>query len=52
MLLNLSPGSWEHNYSFLVHAKWIGWTLIDIVAPAFLLTVACVTPTDSAPLKN
>jgi len=36
MLLNVSPGSWEHNYPFLVHAKWEGGTLIDMVAPAFL----------------
>ena len=34
MLLNLSPGSWEFNYSWLTHAKWDGWTLIDMVAPA------------------
>jgi predicted acyltransferase len=34
MLLNLSPGSWQHDYGFLVHAKWEGGTLIDMVAPA------------------
>ena len=34
MLLNLSPGSWEFNYGWLVHAKWEGWALIDLVAPA------------------
>jgi predicted acyltransferase len=44
MLLNLSPGSWEFNYSFLVHAKWDGWTLIDMVAPAFLFCIGAAMP--------
>jgi predicted acyltransferase len=44
MLLNLSPGSWQHNYSWLTHAQWEGWTLIDIVAPAFLFCVGAAMP--------
>jgi predicted acyltransferase len=44
MLLNLSPGSWELNYSWLVHAKWEGWTLIDMVAPAFLFCIGAAMP--------
>jgi predicted acyltransferase len=44
MLLNLSPGSWEHNFGFLVHAKWEGWTLIDMVAPAFLFCIGVAMP--------
>jgi predicted acyltransferase len=44
MLLNLSPGSWAHNYSWLTHAQWEGWTLIDIVAPAFLFCVGAAMP--------
>ena len=44
MLLNLSPGSWEHNYGWLVHAKWEGWTLIDMVAPAFLFCIGVAMP--------
>ncbi|MFL6549560.1 MAG: acyltransferase family protein [Povalibacter sp.] len=44
MLLNLNPGSWEHNYSWLVHARWEGWTLIDMVAPAFLFCVGAALP--------
>lgn len=44
MLLNLAPGSWEFNYSFLVHAKWEGWTLIDMVAPAFLFCIGAAMP--------
>ena len=44
MLLNLSPGSWEHNFSWLVHAKWDGWTLIDMVAPAFLFCIGVAMP--------
>jgi predicted acyltransferase len=44
MLLNLAPGSWEFNYAFLVHAKWEGWALIDIVAPAFLFCIGAALP--------
>ena len=44
MMLNLSPGSWTHNYGFLVHAKWEGWTLIDMVAPAFLFCIGVAMP--------
>src|SRR5262245_6701367 len=44
MLLHLAPGSWEFNYSFLVHAKWEGGTLIDMVAPAFLFCIGVAMP--------
>jgi predicted acyltransferase len=44
MLLNLSPGSWESNYAWLVHARWQGWTLIDMVAPAFLFFIGAALP--------
>src|SRR3954466_15904783 len=44
MLLNLSPGSWEYNYAFLVHARWEGGTLIDMVAPAFLFCIGVAMP--------
>jgi predicted acyltransferase len=44
MLMNLTPGSWEHNYAFLEHAKWAGWTLIDMVAPAFLFCIGAAMP--------
>jgi len=44
MLMNLTPGSWEHNYPFLVHATWEGWTLIDMVAPAFLFCIGAAMP--------
>jgi predicted acyltransferase len=44
MLLNLSPGSWQHNYRWLVHATWEGWTLIDMVAPAFLFCIGAAMP--------
>ena len=44
MLMNLTPGSWEYNYPFLVHAKWEGWTLIDMVAPAFLFCIGAAMP--------
>jgi len=44
MLLNLSPGSWEFNYGFLVHARWEGGALIDMVAPAFLFCIGVAMP--------
>jgi predicted acyltransferase len=44
MLLNLNPGSWEFNYPWLVHAVWEGWTLIDMVAPAFLFFIGAALP--------
>jgi len=44
MLLNLSPGSWEFNYSWLTHVKWEGWALIDMVAPAFLFCIGAALP--------
>src|SRR5882672_10256349 len=44
MLMNLTPGSWEHNYPFLEHAKWAGGTLIDMVAPAFLFCIGAAMP--------
>ena len=44
MLTNLTPGSWETNFGFLVHATWDGWTLIDMVAPAFLFVIGCAMP--------
>jgi predicted acyltransferase len=44
MLLNIAPGSWAHNYGFLVHAPWEGWTLIDMVAPAFLFCIGVAMP--------
>ena len=44
MLLNLGPGSWEHNFGWLTHAKWEGWPLIDMVAPAFLFCIGVAMP--------
>jgi len=44
MLMNLSPGSWAHNYAPLEHVPWDGWTLIDMVAPAFLFCIGVAMP--------
>jgi predicted acyltransferase len=44
MLMNLSPGSWEHNFAPLEHVKWEGWHLIDMVAPAFLFCIGAAMP--------
>lgn len=44
MLMNLSPGSWEHNYAPLEHVKWDGVHLIDLVAPVFLFCIGAAMP--------
>ncbi|UGQ48793.1 acyltransferase family protein [Massilia endophytica] len=44
MLLNLTPGAWEKQYNWMVHAKWEGGTLIDMVAPAFLFCIGAALP--------
>jgi predicted acyltransferase len=44
MLLNLQPGSWTSQYSWIEHAKWEGGHLIDMVAPAFLFCIGAVMP--------
>ena len=44
MLLNLNPGDWGSQYLWLVHAKWDGWNLIDMVAPLFLFCIGAAIP--------
>lgn len=39
MILVTSPGDWNHAYAQLRHAAWNGWTLADMVFPAFLFAV-------------
>ena len=39
MLLVTLPGDWGHTYAELRHADWNGWTLADMVFPAFLFSV-------------
>mgnify|MGYP006165282163 CR=1 FL=1 len=39
MILVNTPGSWQHVYQPLLHAKWDGFTFADIVFPAFLFVV-------------
>ena len=39
MILVNDPGSWEHSYWPLEHAKWFGWTPTDLVFPFFLFIV-------------
>jgi predicted acyltransferase len=39
MILVTSPGDWAHTYAQLRHADWNGWTLADMVFPAFLFAV-------------
>jgi predicted acyltransferase len=44
MLLNLTPGAWEKQYGWMVHAKWEGGNLVDMVAPAFLFCIGAAMP--------
>lgn len=39
MILVTSPGAWDKGYAWLRHAPWNGWTLADMVFPAFLFGV-------------
>jgi predicted acyltransferase len=39
MIVVNNPGSWTAGYAPLVHARWNGWTLADLVFPFFLLIV-------------
>lgn len=39
MILVNTPGSWQHVYGPLLHARWHGFTFADIVFPAFLFVV-------------
>ncbi|AEU36463.1 protein of unknown function DUF1624 [Granulicella mallensis MP5ACTX8] len=36
MILVNDPGDWDHIFGQLDHAAWNGWTLTDMVFPAFL----------------
>ncbi len=44
MLFNLTPGAWEHEYGWMVHTRWAGSSLIDMVAPAFLFCIGAALP--------
>jgi predicted acyltransferase len=39
MIIVNNPGSWQHVYSPLLHAKWHGFTPTDLVFPLFLFIV-------------
>lgn len=53
MLLVVSPGSWGHRFSALDHAASHGYTLADLVFPAFLFSVGVALalgyPSDRSP---
>jgi len=44
MLLNLNPGAWDKQYTWLQHAKWQDGHLIDMVAPTFLFCIGAALP--------
>ncbi|GHF13824.1 membrane protein [Kordiimonas sediminis] len=39
MILVNNPGSWDHVYAPLLHAKWHGWTPTDLIFPFFIFIV-------------
>src|SRR5574339_1033942 len=39
MIIVNSPGKGAQLYPYLVHAKWLGFTLADLVFPSFLFAV-------------
>ena len=39
MVLVNNPGSWSYVYAPLRHAEWHGWTLTDLIFPAFIVMV-------------
>ncbi len=39
MIVVTSPGDWNNTYAPLKHADWHGWTLTDMIFPAFLFSV-------------
>src|SRR6476659_7192596 len=44
MVLVNNPGSWEHIYWPLEHARWEGWTPTDLVFPFFVFIVGVAIP--------
>lgn len=39
MVLVNNPGSWNYVYAPLRHAEWHGWTITDLIFPAFIVMV-------------
>jgi predicted acyltransferase len=44
MVLVNNPGSWEHIYWPLEHARWHGWTPTDLVFPFFVFIIGVAIP--------
>ena len=44
MVLVNNPGSWDHIYWPLEHARWEGWTPTDLVFPFFVFIVGVAIP--------
>ena len=44
MLLVVTPGQWEQNFSWLVHAPWEGLVPADMIFPGFLFCVGYALP--------
>ena len=44
MVLVNNPGTWEHIYWPLEHARWHGWTPTDLVFPFFVFIIGVAIP--------
>src|SRR6476620_10948742 len=44
MVLVNNPGTWEHIYWPLEHARWEGWTPTDLVFPFFVFIIGVAIP--------
>jgi predicted acyltransferase len=52
MIVVNSPGTGAEIYSYLVHAKWFGFTLADLVFPSFLFAMGNAMSFSMLKLKN
>lgn len=39
MILVITPGSWSHRFSWMLHAEWQGYPISDMIFPSFLFCV-------------
>ena len=52
MIVVNTPGTGAHLYPYLVHAKWFGFTLADLVFPSFLFAMGNAMSFSMLKMKN
>jgi len=52
MIVVNTPGTGAHLYPYLVHAKWFGFTLADLVFPSFLFATGTAMSFSMSRMKN